>query len=226
MNRPLSSARANVEYLVELARGECAKQGIDLLSAIEKVSHMFGFEDWENLKTIAQRCCEVLDTNTIRFTRSLESNISHAWRLITDQEHLSTWMFETKLDLKVGGTFEFPTWKGIISRLEHLSCIRFTAEAGGYSQFEISQEDDSRTTANITDYLPDGMLVPDHLTEGTEVFGMQQHGGPGTHWAGLLAGWHSGSDSLEAYASNREASGDYRSLVRLYDALLIARNRD
>ncbi|MCY3883418.1 MAG: hypothetical protein OXG24_00730 [Gammaproteobacteria bacterium] len=226
MNRPLDTATATLEFFVGLVLNERDQHAIDLPSAKAKVAQTFGFREWQSIETISQRCCSVLDPSTVRFTRTLETGLHNAWQLITDQKHLSDWMFETKLELKVGGTFEFPTWKGIIGRLEHLSCIRFTAEAGGYSQFEIKQEGVRRTTVTITDYLPEGMLVPDHLTQGSDVFGMNQHGGPGTHWAGLLAGWHMGSDSLEAYASKRETSGEYIPLVRLYDALLVARNRD
>lgn len=226
MNLPLESENANLECLTGLAESECANYGIDIAQAQGRVAQNLGFKNWNQLETTAQRCCEILDPSTVRFNRTLETGKHRAWQLITDQDHLSSWMFETKLELRVGGTFEFPTWKGVISKLEDLHCIRFTAEAGGYSQFEISSVEDNSTLASLIDYLPAGMLVPDHLTQGSEVFGMKQHGGPGTHWAGLLAGWHSGSDSLEAYASNRETAGDYMALVRLYEILLIARNQD
>lgn len=226
MNLPLDSARANLEYLTELAKNESAIYGIDIVTAQSRVVQNLGFKSWNELETTVQRCCEVLGPSTVRFNRTLETGRQRAWQLITDQEHLSTWMFETKLELKVGGTFEFPTWKGVVTRLEDFQCIRFTAEAGGYSQFEIASVADNKTQASLIDFLPAGMLVPDHLTHGTDVFGMKQHGGPGTHWAGLLAGWHSGSDSLEAYASNKQNSGNYMALVRVYEMLLIARNQD
>ncbi len=226
MNLPLDSANTNLVHLTELAKNECASHGIDIATARGEVAQNLGFMNWNHLVTTAKRCCEVLDPNTVRYSRTLETGRQRAWQLITDQEHLSTWMFETKLELRVGGTFEFPTWKGVISRLEDLHCIRFTAEAGGFSQFEISAVNDNQTRASLIDYLPAGMLVPDHLTQGSDVFGMKQHGGPGTHWAGLLAGWHSGSDSLEAYASNKQNTQNYMALVRLYEMLLIARNQD
>ncbi len=226
MNLPLDSANANLVHLTDLAKQECANYGIDIATAQGRVAQNLGFKNWNQLETNAQRCCELLDPSTVRYSRTLETGRQRAWQLITDQKHLSTWMFETKLELKVGGTFEFPTWKGVISKLEDLHCIRFTAEAGGYSQFEISSVGDGETTASLIDFLPAGMLVPDHLTQSSDVFGTKQHGGPGTHWAGLLAGWHSGSDSLEAYASNRQNSGNYMALVRLYEMLLIARNQD
>lgn len=226
MELPLDSANASLECLSELAKTECANYGIGVAAARSRVAQNLGFKNSQQLETAANRCCDVLAPSTVRFTRILGTGLERAWQIITDQDHLSTWMFETRLELKIGGTFEFPTWKGVISRLEHLHCIRFTAEAGGYSQFEISSINDNETRARLIDFLPDGMLVPDHLTQSSETFGMKQHCGPGTHWAGLLAGWHSGSDSLEAYASNRENSGDYMSLVRLYEALLIARNQD
>ena len=226
MNRPLDSTVANVSFLTSLARSAADEHGDDLDTAKRKVAQDLGFVNWQQLETTGKRCCEVFDPSTLTFTRTLDTDLKRAWQLITDQEHLSTWMFETKLELKVGGTFEFPTWKGVISRLEDLQCIRFTAEQGGYSQFELSSTGVNETTASLIDFLPEGMLVPDHLTQGSEVFGMNQHGGPGTHWAGLLAGWHSGSDSLEAYAARREHSGDYMSLVRLYEAMLIARHKN
>lgn len=224
MNRPLDSPVANVSFLTSLARSEADEHGNDLGAVQVKVAQDLGFVNWQQLEITVERCCEILDPSTIRFTRTLETDLKRAWQLITDQEHLSTWMFETKLELKVGGTFEFPTWRGVVSRLEDLQCIRFTAEQGGYSQFELLPIGVNETSARIIDFLPEGMLVPDHLTQGSEVFGMNQHGGPGTHWAGLLAGWHSGSDSLEAYASKREDSTEYMPLVRLYEKLLIARN--
>ena len=226
MKRPLDSHSANLEYLAGLTSNECATYGIDVATAQSRIAQTLGFTNWDQLEATVQKCCEVLDPSTVRFSRRLAIDLQRAWQLITDQEHLSTWMFETKLELRVGGTFEFPTWKGVISRLEDLHCIRFTAEAGGYSQFEISSDVDGETIVRLVDFLPAGMLVPDHLTKGSDVFGMKQHGGPGTHWAGLLAGWHSGSNSLEAYASNRENSGDYMSLVRLYEMLLIDRHQN
>lgn len=226
MIHPLDSTDASVAFLLELANIKHQDDGTDLQKAKAIVAETLDFKDWQSLNFNAHRSCSLLDPSTICFTRVLSTNLQQAWNFVTVPSHLSTWMFETKLELTLGGKFEFPTWKGVIGRLEEFQCIRFSAEAGGYSQIEVSPHRHNQTIAKITDYLPVGSLVPDHLTQGDEVFGMRQHGGPGTHWAGLLAGWHSGSDSLEAYASGRENEGNYMALVRLYDALLVARHQN
>ena len=222
MARPLVSESSTLQFLTDQAakrgNGTCG----DPTSSQESLAREYGFESWTELIQYARNCCVLLDKSTLKFTRKLRVDLPTAWKFISVAEELSTWMFETKLELRVGGRFEFPTWGGVIEKLEHLNCIRFRADEGGYSEFQIESAGPQQTAARVIDYLPGHLEVPGHVKSELDEIGSSQPGGPGTHWAGVLAGWHSGSDSLEAYARNEQPRAKYGPLVRVYSDLVAA----
>ncbi len=222
MARPLLSETVTLQFLTDHAANRGIGTSGDPSSGQESLAREYGFEDWNELMQYARNCCVLLNASTLAFTRNLRVDLPTAWKFISVAEELSTWMFDTKLELRVGGRFEFPTWGGVIEKLENFSCIRFRADEGGYSEFQIESAGQQQTLARIIDYLPDHLEVPGHVKTELDEIGSQQPGGPGTHWAGVLAGWHSGSDSLEAYARDEQPKARYGPLVRMYSDLVVA----
>ena len=220
--RPLVSQEATQKFLETEFTSLHTKKEIYSYAARDSKAREYGFNDWIELTRVCKDCCVLLDKSTVVYSRELPVDLHRAWKLITDARELSTWMFETELDLKVGGRFSFPTWQGTITKLKTNQCIRFTADEGGYSEFEIEEMKPDQTVARITDHMPGHLKVPDHVLSEVGDFGTGQSGGLGTHWAGLLAGWHCGSDSLQAYASNRKSDSKYGALTRLYSELIAA----
>lgn len=226
MVKPLASDASTLQFLESLAVRKYRAATSDTSHAKESLAREYGFDDWGELTQHARNCCVLLDRSTMEFTRTLQTALPTAWKFITEAEELSAWMFETKLELRVGGRFEFPTWGGSIGKLEASSCIRFVADEGGYSEFQIEPLGQHQTLARIIDYLPAHLEVPQHVKNESDKRISAQPGGPGTHWAGVLAGWHNGSDSLEAHARNEQPRTKYGPLALMYSDLLDARHQD
>ena len=222
MTTPLVSEQSTVEFLSDIATSSNVQCDDTSVSSREALALAYGFENWEELMLNARKCCVLLDRSTIVFTRRLKLDLASAWHLVSDAKELSTWMFETKLELRVGGPFQFPTWGGVIGKLEKLRCLRFVADEGGYSEFQIESISTNETLVKVVDFLPPHLEVPKDVIDQVDSEGSAQPGGPGTHWPGVLAGWHSGTDSLEAYAHGIETDSKYVPLMRLYAQLLNA----
>ena len=73
--------------------------------------------------------------------------------------------------------------------------------------------------------MADGARVPERIAR-DEPFGARQPGGPGTHWVGVAAGWHSFVDALEAHVSDAAPRLAYKDLASRYDELLRAYHGD
>jgi hypothetical protein len=68
----------------------------------------------------------------------------------------------------------------------------------------------------MTDQLPPGLLPSGASSE----LAVKQPGGPGTHWVGLMAGWHMFMDSLTNYLGASIITPPFYTLEKSYDNLL------
>jgi hypothetical protein len=92
--------------------------------------------------------------------------------------------------------------------LENQSYVQFNNSHESFTRFEIEPDGDG-TLFHLIDKLPGDFVmevgsrqdnpIEDSDTEKMRLVGYNQPGGPGTHWTGVVAGWHAFVDSLESY---------------------------
>ena len=160
-----------------------------------------------------------LDQNTVQFQRILDVELERLWKAITVKEELDQWFMTTEIDLRVGGHFSLAGgWDGVISALKPLELMQFDNEDGGITRFEIAPISDGGSSFTLTDQLPSDYVSPfqnDQNTKKDQVNYNVQIGGPGTHWAGVIAGWHGFVDGLEGYLKNLERQASFEAYNRL-----------
>ncbi|MBV7335626.1 SRPBCC domain-containing protein [Chloroflexi bacterium TSY] len=172
-----------------------------------------------------------LDRNTICFERRFAADSERVWSAITVESELNQWFMETQLQLEVGGTFSFKHgWDGWIGDLSPDQAIQFNSKEDAFTRFEI-KPDAQETHFRLIDKLPKDFVIQpgdrqDDPTKDADLEQMRrveynQPGGPGTHWTGVVAGWHCFVDSLESYLAGEEPEDTYNRKCLLYDPLLI-----
>ena len=190
------------------------------MRSLDEFAQNHGFSDWSELEFRFEQSGTLLTNHTVSFTRLLNTNRSTAWSYLADDKNIATWMFPAEFEAVGGAPFSFAPegWHGTIGVLEKEKELRFDAVAEGWTWFRLD-EFEGKTRLRLWDYLPPDFVVPnDVLRDGalSEV----QPGGEGTHWQGVLAGWHTGLDTLADSFSMKRRTLDYESLDRLYKMLI------
>ena len=214
MNQPLDSYANTLSCLENLAGNEA-----DQLSFAQS----YGFDDWQNVDTFCRRAGVLVDDNTVVFRRQLSVSREDAWPFISQPQYLAKWHIPTEWDFREGGRFEFKNaWQGYIEVLRPGWLIKFKADAGGFTSFEFAVSE-YMTEFVLTDYMGPEVVVPEHVLSESDSIAGQQPGGPGTHWHGVLAGWHCGIDALQALLAGSAVELPYDRHTAIYDVLLHAR---
>ena len=173
----------------------------------------------------------VVDRNTIAFERRFPDKLERVWSAITVKDEIDHWFMKTELDLRVGGAFSFEKgWDGWISELENQCYVQFNSSHESFTRFEIELDVDG-TLFHLIDKLPDDFVmevgcrqdspIEDSDTEKMRLVGYNQPGGPGTHWTGVVAGWHAFVDSLESYLTGEPSGEGHNRVSIFYDRFLI-----
>lgn len=157
--------------------------------------------------------------NTISFERQLPCTVTEAWQAVTDPESLGVWFIETRMDFRDGGRFEFiGAWRGRVADIVPERSVGYVADEGGVTRFEVFARAGG-SGVRMTDRVGPAELPPeDHAPPGSF-----QPGGPGTHWAGVIAGWHGFMDALVRYLGGDAPTHAMNALIALYAARLEAR---
>ena len=181
----------------------------------------YGFNDWSDLELYARSTCVVVERGLIHFQRVLPTTIEFAWRQISRPELSATWGIAVEFDQILGGNFQFivPDWKGKIGVYTEHEEIRFDADTGGWTSYRLDQID-GRTVFHLRDYLPEKHEVPDDVKRYPNPKASDQVGGLGTHWPGVLAGWHQGVENLFRLFDGELREFDYTGATNLYHMLL------
>ncbi len=166
--------------------------------------------------------CQIIDDRTLSWSRPVTATPARLWRALTDEAEMAIWFMESRLDLREGGEARFhlaDPFGGTITRLEpeRLLEVEYDTGAGdGFIRFEIEPG-----RVRLTERMQSGETPePDWgLPTGA------QPGGPGTHWAGVAAGWHGCVDALVAHLEGRPLPSpeDYEALTADYADWLRAR---
>ena len=127
--------------------------------------------------------CEWVDRHTIRYMRELPHGVARVWRALTDADEIARWFIgPVEIDLRVGGAYRFGDhFSGTIRRLEPPRVVEF---AGWRFELEPTEQGCRLT---FTDWV-----AADEVMGGApgDPDGGDQPFGPGTHWPGVLVGWH------------------------------------
>lgn len=171
-----------------------------------------------------------VDRNTIAFERKFPDTPERIWSAITVKSELDQWFMETQLDLRVGGAFSFKKgWDGWISDLKNHRYAQFNSSDESFTRFEI-EPDGEGTLFHLIDRLRNDVVVEvgsrkdvpieDSDAEQMRRIECNQPGGAGTHWTGVVAGWHGFVDSLEGYLTGRPLGESHNKMCIFYDCLL------
>ncbi len=167
------------------------------------------------------------DRSTMSWPRHIDAPIERVWEAITQKERLDRWMQgleAPQMELRLGGRHFWWTGTGTVDGFEPLRVIRLRHGDGfPFMRYEL-QPDGQGTSYTFTDRMNRGERAPNTNWEETEA-GLRQSqddpiatlspGGPGTHWVGVAAGWHSFVDALEAYiAGDAQGRGDLEGLCK------------
>ena len=110
-------------------------------------------------------------------------------------------------------------WDGWVSALEKPRFVQYQSSDRSFTRFEMEP------SGGGTDFALIDRLRPDFAPTGdpSEPLMWHQAGGPGTHWTGVVAGWHSFVDALERHLVGRVHTIPFETLLKQYDALLTER---
>lgn len=218
MSRPLDSYADTIRCL-ELD----AERRADEATARSAFAQKWGFDGWADIDSFCRRAGVLTDDNTVVFRRQLSVNREHAWPFISQLEKLAKWHIPTEWDFQEGGRFEFKNaWGGHIEVLQPGWLIKFRADEGGFTSFEFAVSEYG-TEFVLTDYMGPEVVVPQEVMHEPDSVQRQQPGGPGTHWHGVLAGWHCGTDAFQALVAGSAVDLPYDRFSALYQVLLHAR---
>ena len=118
---------------------------------------------------------------------------------------------ETDLELQIDGKYEFKDgWSGWIGDFREHQFIQFNSSNESFTRFEL-KPGPKVTELHLIDRLPPDITAPsdNHLQN-------RQPGGKGTHWVGLLAGWHDFLNGLKSHLGQEKIEDNYETLCAQY----------
>lgn len=164
----------------------------------------------------------LLERNTLLLERHFAVSPERLWQAVATREGLGHWFMPTPHEIEEGGRFAFEGgWEGTVTRVDPPQCIEFTPDESpeAYLRFEIEPAAGGSLFRLIDKMGPAadaaklfGADTPKHL--------VYQPGGVGTHWSGVVSGYHGFVDALEAHLSGRAVPRDDDDLSRRYMAVL------
>jgi uncharacterized protein YndB with AHSA1/START domain len=162
----------------------------------------------------------LLDKNTLVCERHFSVTPDTLWNAIATKEGLSHWFMPTKFEIEEGGRFSFGGgWDGTITEVHPPHHIQFTPDDSedAYLRFEIVETNDGclfRLIDKMGANQDTSKIFPDEAKHKT-----YQPGGPGTHWSGIITGYHGFVDKLEGFITGTKIEFDYDDMCKKYMAL-------
>jgi len=127
----------------------------------------------------------------------------------------------TAYEIREGARFSFGGgWDGTVTKVSSPNCIQFTPDDSGsaFLRFEIDNSESGCVFRLIDRMASDRSaekMFPDE-----PIYRTYQPGGIGTHWSGVIAGYHGFVDQLEQYVAGKKANFDYDRMCKDYTVLL------
>ena len=224
-DRALTSSQNSIAYVEQIARDAANGDGDDVLEVFAR-KHKFASAS-ELLNFLAESAV-LLDRHTACYQRLLPTDQDAAWEFIADPKKLRTWMFDAEFEARPGADFNFAPdgWHGKIGVFEEGCELRFDAIKGGWTWFSLATVEGG-TMFTLRDYMAPALVIPNEIRSSLDPGSLpeDQPGGAGSHWQGVLAGWHTGVDDLRGKFSGSQTHWDYEALCELYKLLIIDYHR-
>lgn len=164
-----------------------------------------------------------LDRRTLVWERRLAVDARKLWQAISTREGLGHWFMPTAYEVEEGGPFSFEGgWDGTITRIEPPHLIEFTPadDPDGYLRFEIVEESDGVCLFRLTDRMGGQAIDAEKFFVDAPEHQKYQPGGAGTHWSGVVAGYHGFVDALESFMTGVAKPFDHDDMSRRYMGVL------
>lgn len=166
----------------------------------------------------------LVDKNTVTFERVLPASPEALWDLIATKNGMARWFMPTTDEVMAGERFDFQGgWGGTVAEYVRPRHVVFTPDGAedAFLRFDIEADGDGcvfRLTDRMGSAVDAAKLFPD-----APDYDKFQPGGPGTHWSGVLAGYHGFVDALEQQVTGTTAKPfDYDAACRAYMRILSA----
>ena len=220
VERALESVEGTQACIARVINGEASDRAKrDVETFYSKHKHVFDSGDLR--ERFYRETAMLLDERTALLTRIVPADVESVWGFLANPQNLAKWMFPAEFEAKLGATFNFAPdgWHGTIGAYEEGREIRFDAVAGGWTWFSLIPRGDE-TEFQLRDYMAPDLVIPDDARSADQSLQEDQPGGPGTHWQGVLSGWHCGVDDLRALFTKQPTVWDYESLTKFYRILI------
>ena len=169
-----------------------------------------------------ENIARLLDKNTLLLERHFPVPAERLWQAVATREGLGHWFMPTPYEIEQGGRFSFEGgWAGTVTLVDPPRRIQFTPDesAEAYLRFEIEP-----AAGGCLFRLVDKMGP---AADAARIFGsdasahlVYQPGGIGTHWSGIISGYHGFVDALECHVSGKVVASEDDELARRYMAVL------
>ena len=158
-----------------------------------------------------------IEGRTIRFSRTVHTDLETAWRAVGTKEGLDRWFMVIAADPVEGAPYSFRSgWDGVVGEVNAPHAIQFNAGEDGFTRFELRDLGSGEIEFALIDQMSAG-----ELPSGTSnPVGLEQPGGPGTHWVGLVAGWHGFADRFVAVLDGSSIDFDHDDMIEVYAPLV------
>ncbi|MDD9933154.1 MAG: SRPBCC domain-containing protein [Myxococcales bacterium] len=172
-----------------------------------------------------ENVARLLDTRTLILERRFPVDPERLWDAIATREGLSHWFMATAHEIVEGGRFAFKGgWEGTISQVVRPRHLQFEADVpdgvdGGYMRVEIVPDGDG-SLFRLIDRM--GEPHEPNFPPDTPASQIYQPGGPGTHWSGVVGGYHGFVDDLDKHLTGTTHELDHAALSKAYVPVLDA----
>jgi uncharacterized protein YndB with AHSA1/START domain len=169
-----------------------------------------------------ENIARLLDKNTLLLERHFPVTPERLWEAVATREGLSHWFMPTSTKIEQGGRFSFAGgWEGTVTLFDPPRRIQFTPDESSeaYLRFEI-EPTPSGCLFRLIDRMGPAADAAKLFGPGTPGHRIYQPGGIGTHWSGIVSGYHGFVDALESYVSGKTISTDDDDLSRRYVPVL------
>ena len=213
--KALKTHEASLDYLIEKAGAHFGAEEKDAFAST------YFFTNWTELAEFVCNIGLLKSRGLVEYTRILPVPKEEAWPLLSQPERVGEWAIPVEFEPKAGGEFKFspPEWHGVLGVFDEPQEIRFDAITGGWTSFKLTSIN-NQTIFSLKDFVPPQLPVPPDVKAYTNPNASDQIGGLGTHWPGLLAGWHQGVENLYNHFQGPKEDLNYLGTTNLYHLMM------
>ena len=153
-----------------------------------------------------ENVARMLEKNTLVWEREFPVKPEKLWDAIATKEGLSHWFMPTPFEIEQGGRFDWEGGtEGTITEIDPPHRIRFTPDRSDEADMLLEiEETENGCLFKLTDKIEPGFDALKFFSADTPKYEIYQPGGIGTHWTGIVSGYHRFVDAWESYITGVE----------------------